>query len=96
MATIRAQIERDERELAQLGQCQEEARQLREHNQNEGRQLRQLEAEYQNGETQLRRTVQMVGFGSVLILNLSRSLFYISTQFHCLFHTSGRFSAIST
>ena len=60
MASLRAQIERDEKELAQLGHNQKEAKQLREHNQNQKRELQQLEAEYAQYEQQLRGSVQKV------------------------------------
>ena len=60
MANLRAQIEREEQELTQLGHYQRETRQLRNYNQNQSRELRQLENEFSQDEHQLRRTAQKV------------------------------------
>lgn len=55
MANLRAQISRDELEMTQLSNRQREAKQLREHNGRQRRELGQLEAEYAHGEGSDRR-----------------------------------------
>jgi predicted nuclease with TOPRIM domain len=60
MANLRAQIELDEQELAQLGHSQKESRHLREHNHGQNSELHQLEAEYAQYEQQLHGSVQKV------------------------------------
>ena len=49
MENLRSQIEDDERELARLSHSQREARQLREHNEQQGKELNQLEMQYASG-----------------------------------------------
>lgn len=68
MASLRTQIARDELELAHLGNRQREAKQLRDHNVRQSKELKQLEAEYGHGEGGGGRKKEK--FGSVRILHL--------------------------
>ena len=60
MSNIRSQIERDEKELGRIGLCRRETCKLREYNNRQTKELRQLEFDYGNDEHELRRVVAKV------------------------------------
>lgn len=57
---LKNQIERDEKELTNLGNIQREARKLNEHNQTQRRELAFLESAYEQNDLQLRMAVEKV------------------------------------